>query len=146
DGPRRLIRRGTAVRRRRICPRPKGRGQPIQLFLPVTATKAVGTLTTRSLPHFGQAGLAVPCSEMLSMRSKLSPHASQRYAYVGIALASPACNADCQENMVRRALGAAPQKDENARRRGFRRARAPRGVRSAPAAHATLDAGRPNPH
>jgi hypothetical protein len=51
-----------------------------QLFLPATATNAVGTLTILSLSHFGHAGLAVPCSEMLSIRSKVSPHCSQRYA------------------------------------------------------------------
>ena len=56
--------------------------------MPVTATNAVGTLAILSLPHFGQAGLAVPCSEMLSIRSKVSPQSSQRYAYVGIATAS----------------------------------------------------------
>jgi hypothetical protein len=59
-----------------------------QLFLPVIATNAVGMLATLSLPHFGHGGLAVPCSDMVSTCSKLSPHCSQRYAYVGIAVAS----------------------------------------------------------
>jgi hypothetical protein len=63
---------------------------PDQLFLPVIATNEVGTLATLPLPHFGQGGLLVPCSEMVSTCSKASPHCSQRYAYVGIALASHA--------------------------------------------------------
>jgi hypothetical protein len=47
--------------------------------------------------------LAVPCSEMLSIRSKLSPHSSQRYAYVGIAVASPQKQTNHRDRL--RALG-----------------------------------------
>ena len=73
-----------------IGPPPQGAaGNRAQLFLPVIATNAVGTPAILSLSHFGQRGLVVPCSEIVSTCSKVSPHCSQRYAYVGIAIASP---------------------------------------------------------
>jgi hypothetical protein len=51
----------------------------LQLFLPVIATNGAGTPATCSLPHFGQAGLVAPCSEIVSIRSNVSLHCSQRY-------------------------------------------------------------------
>jgi hypothetical protein len=53
-------------------------GNGDQLFLPVIAMKGAGTRVTFLLLQWGHGGLAVSCSTMVSILSKVSPHASQR--------------------------------------------------------------------
>ena len=50
-----------------------------QLFFAVTTNTRPGTKVTFLLPHFGHCGIAASCSEMVSVRSNLFPHFSQRY-------------------------------------------------------------------
>ena len=50
-----------------------------QLFFDVTTKTRPGTKVTFLLPHFGHCGFTATCSEMVSVRSNLFPHFSQRY-------------------------------------------------------------------
>jgi hypothetical protein len=50
-----------------------------QLFFDVITNTRPGTKVTFLLPHFGHCGLAASCFEMVSVRSNLFPHFSQRY-------------------------------------------------------------------
>ena len=50
-----------------------------QLFFDVTTKTRPGTKVTFLLPHFGHCGFTASCSEMVSVRSNLFPHFSQRY-------------------------------------------------------------------
>jgi hypothetical protein len=71
------------------CPRHRGSDSlspthQSQLFFEVTTKTFPGTNATFLLPHLGHFGFAASCCEMVSVRSNLFPHFSQRYWYVGI--------------------------------------------------------------